>query len=282
MKVPPQRKLCELLRNRWAADQAHVLADWCEEHGLLPIAQALHLAAKHGPTHEAWRALNALAVCLGVDVPQLSVTSDFIPWEVPTPRRANRRVSDLPYAGRPNQGLGFPAFIPGGAGPYAAQGAGPYAAQGAGPPQAMPSVFAPIGLPYDSTSLPATLPIVPMPPVGRCQLAILDFDETVIAPDETFTLETGSPVPVKLLRILFSEESLALIVKDFRAHTQRITLTCHENIPARAVDGWDLTLPDWDLYSLPTNAPIRLVVRNDTDRPIVARIALRVLALVEW
>ena len=59
MTSRPERKLLELLLVRWEASDAGVIADWCDEHHLEPVAEEL----REGPSEKAWQIVNALGVC---------------------------------------------------------------------------------------------------------------------------------------------------------------------------------------------------------------------------
>ena len=61
----PEQRLVVGLQRSWDPDQAFVLADWCEEHGLDGAAWGL----RHGPSAEARAVIDSLAVCMGFASP---------------------------------------------------------------------------------------------------------------------------------------------------------------------------------------------------------------------
>lgn len=112
MKTKPrersERLLVQALLATWDEENALVLADWCEEHLLsyedpsppapapasttqdegAPVQRAppprkrrivgAAEALRSGPTHEAWQAVNALAICVGVRTRSLFAPTN--PW----------------------------------------------------------------------------------------------------------------------------------------------------------------------------------------------------------
>jgi len=59
--MSPVAKIASRLRRRWDAEDAIVLADWCEEHGLISMARQL----RRGPNVRGWKQIFWLAIMLG-------------------------------------------------------------------------------------------------------------------------------------------------------------------------------------------------------------------------
>lgn len=204
-KPRPQRMLAELLLARWDVNDAVVLADWCEEHELEPVAEAL----RGGPSEVSWKLLNALAACFDI---------------------INARVAFTPPA--------HPSWIAAALGPLAEPG-------------------------WSST-----------------QFSVLGFSEDDLSPAEVLILETLVAVPTRLMRIMFSPDCIdALVVEDIRVGRCSM-ISAGGGVPARILDGSDLTLPDFDLPTAGVGTAIRLVVRNIASRPVTVRASARVRELI--
>lgn len=60
MNLLPEQELLLSLHEEWNNDKALVLADWCEEHGLIGAASSL----RAGPSAEARGRIEALCICV--------------------------------------------------------------------------------------------------------------------------------------------------------------------------------------------------------------------------
>lgn len=68
--MSPIGKIALRLRRRWSADEAQVLADWCEEHGLVGMAKQL----RRGPSARARSYICELCPMLGSRQTMFSLT----------------------------------------------------------------------------------------------------------------------------------------------------------------------------------------------------------------
>ena len=92
----PERLLVRALRERWDAADAAVLADWCEERGILATAEAL----RGGEGTLAWKHLLCLAFVIG-ELATLNIIS-------PAPQTwPSAFLASMPIEGR-STFLGFP------------------------------------------------------------------------------------------------------------------------------------------------------------------------------
>ena len=261
--------LCGELLELWDPEGVTVLADWCEETDgyriFAPLLREVEAGPHAFPTKRAWKALNALAVCLDLDAPAFNAATigapTFRQYDVRSAYPEGQRRSS--YRDIINQERAASAFY----GQRIEEHREALADQRAlGWP--VPGSFA---------TPPAWPAIVPLPKAYRIEPGFFAFVSVELRPGERYTLEYDVRVLTKLLRVLFDRDSRTLDVVSLLVGRYYIVGGDDAPVTSRTIDGWDFTLRDLDVPTLQPGHIIAIELVNPTDKPVLARISGRTL-----
>lgn len=109
---------------------------------------------------------------------------------------------------------------------------------------------------------------------------VMGFDPLPLEPGEEDTAESTVCAPFRVLRVVFGHHAGVLRVERMRFGTYDLTLNA-DGAPALACDGDDPDVPNFTLAPwLYANTPVQVRLRNMSDKPIVATLGMRCIAVL--